>query len=151
MEVFSTTPSVGQGDLGALLDDASKFVENHNAREANTTNGDEKFAFVTVEPPTSCLEFYSAWIASMMANRCEFETELEFWTAHSKVHRSELSHLEGASSNEDPSVDHRQYFEELQKDAQWGGFCNRVTNVVLGRKLGEGAQADIYEAQVTFV
>jgi len=144
------TLGIGQGDLGALVDDALKFVENHNAKEVDSIGGDEVSAFATLGPTTSCSEFYSTRIASMMANRGEFESELEFRTTHSKVHWSELSHLEGASSSKDLGMDHGQYFEKLQKDAHWGPFCNRIKNVVLGRKFGEGAQADIYEAKVTF-
>jgi len=143
------TQGVGQRDLGTILD--SKFVENHNAREVNTNSRDKvSIAFATSMPNASCSKLYSLRIENMMASRSEFEIELEFRTTHSKVHWSELSCPQGALGNEELGLDHCQYFEKLQKDAHWGPFCNKVTNVVLGRKLEEGAQVDIYESQVTF-
>lgn len=54
----------------------------------------------------------------MMSSKSEFETELEFRTAHSKVHWSELSQERASGSEDQVGVDHRHYFEKLQKDEE---------------------------------
>lgn len=82
-DVSSRREVVERADPGVVLDEAelaSKRVENCSARNPDTSVGDE----VSV-PTTSCSEFCSARIESIVASRSEFETELEFETVRLKV------------------------------------------------------------------
>ena len=44
----------------------------------------------------------------------------------------------------------RDYFEELKTHPEWGPFFSEVQEVVVGEKIAEGGQAEIYVAEVTF-
>lgn len=102
-DMYCTTEGAGRGDHEVVADKVelvARCEEKGTARDGDTCGGDEVFAFTTSVPATSCSEFCSTRIEGMMASRSEFETGLEFRTAHSKVHWSELSH-DGASDSVD--------------------------------------------------
>jgi serine/threonine protein kinase len=92
---------------------------------------------------------YSARIQSMLENKNAFRTALEFDIEYSKDHWTQLDSL--LESEDDceysPEAD-QEYFEILKQHAQWGEFFDDFDDLVVGEKIGEGAQAEIYEAQL---
>ncbi|KAG0609943.1 hypothetical protein M758_7G026200 [Ceratodon purpureus] len=84
--------------------------------------------------------YHSARIERMIESRNLFCDEVEFEIESSKVHWSELS-----STYHDPEND-RKHFEVLKGHPQSGGFFREFEGLVVGKKIGEGAQAEIYEA-----
>lgn len=103
---------------------------------------------------TSSLLYYSARIEHMMQRRSEFENEVEFQIEASKDHWSEVVAKTGpASVGEESTTDeigsNRQVFESLKE--QWGTFFwDYGDRLVVGRKIAEGGQAEIFEADVQF-
>ena len=73
-----------------------------------------------------------------MGERTELETTKEHWT---EVNRG--------SEEEDERVaqENRKYFDEvLVKHLEWGAFFTKFEDLQVGAKIGEGGQAEIFEA-----
>lgn len=102
---------------------------------------------------TSSLPYYSARIEHMMQRRSEFENEVAFQIEASKDHWSEVVRKTGPAGVEEAATDevgsNRQVFESLKE--QWGDFFwDYGDRLVVGRKIAEGGQAEIFEADVQF-
>lgn len=93
-----------------------------------------------------CAVPYSARIAAMREDRSKLRTDAEikkFQIESSEVHWSELA---PASDSDCSAETNREYFESLKKDPQWCRFFRDFDGLVVGEKIGEGAQADLYKA-----
>ncbi|KAG0559878.1 hypothetical protein KC19_10G136200 [Ceratodon purpureus] len=97
--------------------------------------------------PTRSSSSSSKRIKSMIKNRSNFSSEAEFNIEFSEIHWSELTD----SDTDDAStrLTNREYFQVLTNHPEWGGFFKDI-NVVLGEKISEGGQAEIYDAKVEF-
>ena len=101
----------------------------------------------TVTTTSSSSVFQSQRIQSMIDNRRNFSSEAEFDMEYSRDHWSELTDSDTDSSS--TRLSNREHFEALKNHPEWGGFFKDV-KVVLGEKINEGAQAEIYDAKVEF-
>ena len=103
---------------------------------------------------TVSLPYYSARIGHMLQRRSDFQNEVEFQIEASKDHWSEMlpktDHALGdTASLIDEIRSNRQVFESLKE--QWGDFFwDYGDRLVLGKKIAEGGQAEIFEADVQF-
>ncbi|KAG0570876.1 hypothetical protein KC19_6G194100 [Ceratodon purpureus] len=85
----------------------------------------------------------SSRISRLMQMRSEYATAVEFEIEASKVHWSELD-----STNSDEDEENQTDVEVFQKlKEKWGDFfCDYGDGLVMGKKIAEGGQAEIYEA-----
>jgi hypothetical protein len=73
-----------------------------------------------------------------VGERTEFETAREHWTV-----------VDRGSEEEEERVaqENRNYFDEvLVKHLEWGAFFSKFEDLQVGAKIGEGGQAEIFEA-----
>ncbi|KAG0605044.1 hypothetical protein M758_9G027000 [Ceratodon purpureus] len=98
--------------------------------------------------PTSSSSSSSKRIQSMIENRSNFSSEAELNIEFSKIHWSELS-TDSGTDDASTRLANREYFQVLKNHPEWGGFFKDI-NVVLGEKISEGGQAEIYDAKVEF-
>ena len=92
--------------------------------------------------------YYSPRAESMIDNKSKFKSELEFNIEYSKVHWSQLANTdsEGESDTEYSPEGNLEHFERLKAQQGWGEFFRDLDSLVVGEKIGEGAQAEIYAA-----
>ena len=93
--------------------------------------------------------YFSARIESIIENRSAFSNALEFDIQYSKDHWTQLDSLLESEDDDEysPEAD-QEYFEELKQHTYWGDFFDDFDDLVVGEKIGEGAQAEIFEAQL---
>lgn len=88
-------------------------------------------------------EYFSARIENMLHSKSGFSSEIDFEIERSKDHWSELD----PAYSTDSAKTNRVVFEDLKKHPEWGTFFKDFgKKLVLGRKIAEGGQAEIYEA-----
>ncbi|KAG0597962.1 hypothetical protein M758_12G033600 [Ceratodon purpureus] len=125
----------------------SQYHTTISTRDGSSFNGQQE------NVSTTSLPYYSARIEHMIQRRSEFENEVEFQIEASRIHWSEVLTETGPASVEESASDqirsNRQVFERLKE--QWGAFFwDYGDRLVVGRKIAEGGQAEIYEADVQF-
>lgn len=102
----------------------------------------------TISTPSSSSSFYhSSRIDTMIESRSEFYTAAEFEIASSKSHWTQLD-----SDDDDVQYspeDDLKHFESLKKDYRWDSDEHNFDehNLVVGKKIAEGGQAEIFEAE----
>lgn len=103
-------------------------------------------------------EYFSPRIEGMMQSRSQFASDIGHEIEHSKVHWSEVTGSTATLSEEDEEEENREnrkIFLELLNDPQWKipdgrdpeGFSFFIDRhpYVLGQKIAEGGQAEIFE------
>lgn len=101
-----------------------------------------------IVPSSSSSAYQSARIGSLRASRSVYESPVEFEIASSKSHWTDLESDEEAECSPE---DNLKYFQSLQLQYEWAfndpAHFDRH-NLVVGKKIAEGGQAEIYEVKV---
>ncbi|KAG0598904.1 hypothetical protein M758_12G110700 [Ceratodon purpureus] len=89
-------------------------------------------------PSPTCV-YYSQRMQELLEGvRTLFDTARDHWTVVDPTSEAELESID---------EENRRYFDEvLVKHSEWGAFFNKYEDVEVGAKIGEGAQAEIFEA-----
>ena len=98
----------------------------------------EKRNSIGTTPGSPCSsDYYSARIQAMIEGRSNFSSDLEFRTAFSKIHWTEVEPEQELSQN--TIAEHKEIWRRRS-------LCFVQNGISLGRKIGGGGQADIFEA-----
>lgn len=101
---------------------------------------------LTFDSAPSSSSFFSARIEQMMQAKSGYASELEFEIQSSKDHWSELTSLDATNEGRHSNSE---VFQKLRKE--WGDFFyDYGDRLKVGRKIAEGAQADIFEAEIEY-
>ncbi|KAG0601119.1 hypothetical protein M758_11G085300 [Ceratodon purpureus] len=126
----------------------SEDPQSSASREPSLEHGDSRKTNILPSPSSSSSVYYSARTESMIENKSKFSSELEMSIEYSKVHWSEL-----AETDEDEEYSpeaNLMHFERLKAHPRiWGEFFRDFDSLVVGEKIGEGAQAEIYAATLS--
>ncbi|KAG0584571.1 hypothetical protein KC19_3G218800 [Ceratodon purpureus] len=91
--------------------------------------------------PGSSIDYFSARIESLMLRRSDFASDLDYQIESSKDSWSEVRDVRC----EAPGITDRELFANLRQHPEWGRIFKNPDRVILGRKIAEGGQAEIYE------
>ncbi|KAG0554382.1 hypothetical protein KC19_12G087100 [Ceratodon purpureus] len=93
-------------------------------------------------PSPSCVFFSPRIQALLEGNRTEEETTKDHWTGVQPTSQAEEERI---------GEENRKYFDEvLVNHPDWGDLFTKFVGLKLGAKIGEGGQAEIFEAQCWF-
>lgn len=143
MAVVNTRTGEESEDQSRSVGQASSSRLYHTAGQSSGILAGNSSALTSSSSP-----YYSTRIYNMIRYRSSFTSEVEFDIAYSKDHHwSDL--VDSDTDNASTRLSNREYFQQLKNHPQWGAFFTSV-KVVVGQKINEGAQAEIYDAKVEF-
>jgi serine/threonine protein kinase len=141
--------------LNSVEVNTSEDTKNSVKQEPSFEHGESSSTQPSSSPSSSSV-YHSARIESMMKDRSKFSSELEFNIQYSKYHWSQLTipgsiAISGsiADTDDDDDTEHspEAEVERFNRLCRWGGFFKDFDqSLVVGEKIAEGAQAEIYAA-----